>query len=210
MQSLSSGEPFAQSTSHYEDWMLKMTTCEMNILTSQEFNCAIDQFKDFLLDNLQSTVRFKVVVAEVKQVNEERYMFASSTIGQDDTRLEFTISYDKFYQVPIFSFRFYINDKLDFNIDELDQSLKESSNLVLNRLVDLSIIDHHLLHQPWFQIHPCETLNTLNTHVQSQRTITSGQNYNYKYSISYLSCWFGLYALPEIFPQFSIRPVIYS
>lgn len=182
----------------------------MNILTNQEFNAAIGQFKGVLLDNLQSMIKFKVVAIDVKHVNDENYLFACITFG-NNARLEFTISYDNFYQVPIFCFRIYIDERLNFDIVEIGENLRESSKLILNKVVEISITDHHLLNQPWFQIHPCETLDTLHTHVSSQKEFTLEQNYkDYDSSIAYLSCWFGLYALPAIFPQFSIRPIMYS
>lgn len=173
----------------------------MNILTNQDFNAAIPHFRGVLFDNLQSSIKFKIVAADVKQVNEEKYLFGSITIGEG-ARLEFTVSYDKFYRVPVFSFRVYVDGKLEFDIIELDESLKKIANLVLNKLVDISIVEHHLLLQPWFQIHPCETLETLHTHISSLEQENA--------SITYLSCWFGLYGLPAIFPQFSIRPIVYS
>lgn len=181
--------------------------CEMKALTSQQFNEAIGQFKDVLFDNLQCMIRFKAVAASVKQVNEENYLFGCIAV-EDEVRLEFTISYDEFYQVPVFCFRIYVNDRLNFDVVELDTSLKELSHLAMNKIVDISIIDHHLLHQPWFQIHPCEISQSLHTHMSSQDSTTKDCNYNP--FVTYLTCWFGLYGLPAIFPQFSIRPVVYS
>ena len=115
--------------------------CEMKALTSQQFNEAIGQFKDVLFDNLQCMIRFKAVAASVKQVNEENYLFGCIAV-EDEVRLEFTISYDEFYQVPVFCFRIYVNDRLNFDVVELDTSLKELSHLAMNKIVDISIIDH--------------------------------------------------------------------
>ncbi|CAL1211579.1 unnamed protein product [Candida parapsilosis] len=104
----------------------------MKALTSQQFNEAIGQFKDVLFDNLQCMIRFKAVAASVKQVNEENYLFGCIAV-EDEVRLEFTISYDEFYQVPVFCFRIYVNDRLNFDVVELDTSLKELSHLAMNK-----------------------------------------------------------------------------
>ncbi|KAI3403985.2 hypothetical protein KGF56_003252 [Candida oxycetoniae] len=121
-------------------------------------------------------------------------------------RIDFTVSYDKFYQVPIYHLRLFINDKLDFDIEKVWNILRSNDNQRLEK-VDLLIVDHALLQSPWLQIHPCETLNTLDI-------FTKGQNINQetetgkesKSTLQYLICWFNLYALPTTFPQFSLRP----
>ncbi|KAI5953265.1 hypothetical protein KGF54_002636 [Candida jiufengensis] len=123
-----------------------------------------------------------------------------------DLVLEFTISFESFYNVPIFNFRVYHNNKLSFDLGGVNDIL------YWNREVEYLLIDHHILQNPWFQIHPCETSSTLDQHMQSFVEILEyeGDKAGKKkdLTVEYLKVWFNLYGLPTILPDFSLRSTI--
>ena len=245
-----------------------MKLAKMIYITSDQFNASIVQFKELLLLDLYSTIPFKVRSHSIRlNTPQECYMFMSLLLPDVNVRIDFTISYHPFYNVPIFHCRIFLNDEtLSFDVAHTRLLLREKYDLSNMRKempalngednVEVLIGDHHLLQLPWLQIHPCETMATVDMFMNSRRctiaapsaaavvaaatkaietstTMTKGKPRDNEYTIpvtkesideigslghspsldpvsstiEYLTCWFGLYALPAIFPYFSLRPI---
>ncbi|RCK57987.1 Ubiquitin-like-conjugating enzyme ATG10 [Candida viswanathii] len=168
------------------------------MITNQEFNQNLEQFLELVLENLQldDGKEVHIVNHHVKHLPfDKSYAFASLSFTA--VRLDFTVSYHDYYQVPVINCRMYENGKF------LPMAQSQSV-LTPTTQTPVELQNHHLLDQPWLQIHHCETLLTIDAHLQNA---PSAKRYNHV--IEYLCCWFGLYGLPSLFPQFSFRPSIY-
>lgn len=167
------------------------------MITNQEFNDSIEEFISIILENLKlkgTDFGFSVGNHYVnKWATNKMYSFISVSVKR--LRIDFTISFDDLYNVPLFNMRLYDNDTF------LTSPMTQNTLAVGLSAVDLQ--NHHLFHQPWLQVHPCETLQTIDDHLKNFPVC------KYNLGIQYLCCWFGLYGLPCIFPQFSVRPNIY-
>lgn len=170
------------------------------MITNQEFNENIEEFVGLILENLQlidSTVKLSIVNYYIKHLSfEKSYFFICLLLGA--LRLDLTVSYHDYYQVPVMNCRLYENDKYISDV-------KSQLILKISTETIIELQNHHLLEQPWLQIHPCETQQTIKTHL-----LNNLLNTECNHAIEYMCCWFGLYGLPYIFPQFSFRPSIYS
>ncbi|EMG50372.1 ATG10 Ubiquitin-like-conjugating enzyme ATG10 [Candida maltosa Xu316] len=166
------------------------------MITNQEFNKNLDEFLLILLDNLSlDGIEYHVLNHYSKSVfGDKQYAFFSISVSC--LRLDCTISYDDLYTVPVINIRLYNNDKL--LMDPNSQTILKTNTSVIQ------LQNHHLLQEPWLQIHPCETLETIDTHL---RNVPESKKYND--TLTYLCCWFGIYGLPTMFPQFSFRPHVY-
>lgn len=167
------------------------------MITNQQFNDNIEEFILIMLANLKlkgTDFEFSVNNNYVNKWNiGKMYSFVSVSVKQ--LRIDFTISFDDLYGVPLLNMRLYDNDMF------LTSPMAQRTLAVGICPVDLH--NHHLLQQPWLQVHPCETLQTIDSHLKNTPIC------KYNLVIQYLCCWFGLYGLPSIFPQFSVRPNIY-
>lgn len=170
------------------------------MITNQEFNDNIEEFVELVLENLQllnSATELLIRNYYIKHLPFEKiYSFISFDLNT--VRLNFTISYHDYYQVPVINCRLYENGKFIVGVES-------QTVLTISTNTSVELENHHLLEQPWLQIHPCETQHTIDEHLRD-----ASQNKKCNHVIEYMCCWFGLYGLPSVFPQFSFRPSIYS
>ncbi|KAI5959612.1 uncharacterized protein KGF55_005256 [Candida pseudojiufengensis] len=187
-----------------------MTNNEDFLITIEEFDRCIGKLKETITQDLHCKDRsldFKISNLRIKEVCNQLVVFVYLTTikNGNSVGIEFTVSFDRFYIVPIFNFRIYINTKLIFDLEDLKKYI------CLEEDVDILLTDHHILQNPWFQIHPCETSNTMKEHLM---TYYEGNGRDLKidshdeFTLNYLKIWFNLYGLPSVLQEFSLRSTI--
>lgn len=168
-------------------------------ITNEQFNENIDQFNELLIDNLHWNTSYNDIMIKnnyVKKLPIGNKVYSHTSLEVKGIRLDFTISYHDLYNVPIINVRLYKDHKL-ISLEEVSDTLKIG-------LAVTSLNTHHLLQDTWVQIHPCETLQQLETHLKS-----IGLKCQVNPIVEYLCCWFGVYGLSSIFPQITFRPTLY-
>ncbi|EGW31520.1 uncharacterized protein SPAPADRAFT_139973 [Spathaspora passalidarum NRRL Y-27907] len=172
----------------------------MHNITNEQFNNCITAFNEVLVENLIFDKEYTLTIKNnyIKKVNfDKSYLFTSiemsKKIDSEVIRIDFTVSYHDFYQVPILNIRPY----------------KDGSFTALNGIglqiaptVITALTTHHILQKTWIEVHACETLEALQTLPEIYGTTVDSV-------LEYLCCWFGFYGLPAIFPNIRFRPHLY-
>lgn len=115
------------------------------------------------------------------------------TIQNNGYQIRFTLLYDDFYTVPVIYFNVY--DQSDIvPLQSLDCLQVKYGAQVETKISYVTLDMNPLSQMVSFYIHPCETLATLEewTGLESP--------------IQYLTVWFNLYGIGQIFPSHQIRP----
>lgn len=104
------------------------------MLTREIFNSTLDPFNDVLMSHLTLPVgQISIVNNYIRSDHHRRVV---SCCVQAELVIEFTVSWDEFYLVPVIHFR----------ATEVD---------LLKAVVTLDL--HPLTGEPWYSVHPCET-----------------------------------------------------
>lgn len=102
----------------------------MKLLDFDAYNAALPNFNVLLVNHINVHINNNYV----REFHDGKYIFSNVTTDEGD--LTFTISYDRFYQVPVLHF-------------VKNGQLKQSGNSV----VDI----HPIMQTPYQMVHPCET-----------------------------------------------------
>lgn len=102
----------------------------MKSLSQNEFNSVLKNFNTLLVEYLNVPISHNYI----KDSTAGKYIY--SIVETKEGPIFFTVSYDKFYQVPVLYF-------------QKNGQLKPSANCV----VDI----HPILQSPFLMVHPCET-----------------------------------------------------
>lgn len=210
-------------------------------ITNCQFNDHIDEFNELLLQNLRlvtsnsnseiSDANFDIINNYKKELNlntkiqKKIYMLTRICISGSSLPtsllVDFTISYDDFYMVPVLYFRVFQDSSRSIggNIDEAGvtpitstEELISNYYSVLNLNDDLNLgptitLDsHHLIYDSsvWFYIHPCETLRTLKEFMEADNILFTCDSEQAQV-LKYLCIWYATYGLGGIFPSISLR-----
>jgi len=211
-------------------------------ITNYQFNDHIDKFNELLLRNLslvtsnsnsgKSDAKFDIINNYKKELNlntkiqKKVYILTRICISgfslSSRLLIDFTISYDDFYMVPVLYFRVFKDSSISIkgNIDEAEvtpiMAIEEiisnyysvlSLNTDLNLGPTVTLDSHHLIddNSVWFYIHPCETLHTLKEFMESDNILLHCDNEQAQV-LKYLCIWYATYGLGGIFPSISLRP----
>lgn len=175
----------------------------MITLSKVEFDNTIEDFTKLLVENLiisRSDIELIIDNFYCKQHENNNYSFIH-IIFPNEISIQFSISYDVFYSVPILNFRTYINDTLTFNLD----NIVKKDFLGFNKNVDLQVNAHPILQDLWFSLHPCETHLAMNELLSSSDLLINSQK-----NLIYLCTWFNIYGLCNIFQSLQFRPNLIS
>lgn len=102
----------------------------MKSLSQEEFDSILKKFNSLLIEYLNVPISHNYI----KDSAAGKYIY--SNVETKEGLVVFTVSYDKFYQVPVLFF-------------QKNGQLKPSANCV----VDI----HPILQSPYLMVHPCET-----------------------------------------------------
>lgn len=146
------------------------------IIDNSTFNANIEGFNDDIISNLHCSEHiFKITNNYIKSINDKKLSFVEAEFGDD--KIQFTISYDDFYMVPVFHFRLF--DKQELAKPPPGKLATTNPHPLLN--LDL-----------WWWIHPCETLHTMN-------------QFKLETPLQYLKLWFATYGISLLFPTITLR-----
>lgn len=211
-------------------------------ISNYQFNKHIDEFNELLLRNLRlipsysksegSDANLDIINNYKKELNsnsknlKKTYILTriclSGSFLPNCLLIDFTLSYDDFYMVPVLYFRaFKDNSKsTSGNIDETrvtpivsTEELVSNYYSVLGLSSDLNLgptvtLDsHHLITDSsvWFYVHPCETLHRLREFMEADNCLLPCDSEQLQV-VKYLSIWYATYSLGGIFPSISLRP----
>lgn len=138
-------------------------------ISKLDFNDSIDKFYDYLIDTTPNVIN---------SYQKADCIFLKLSINQ--VTIDISIAYHEVYQSPIFYFRVFDPSPVI--------SLASLNLIALLNDVQLSLDFHHILQEPWWLVHPCETRDYMD-----QFEIDS--------TIDYLTSWWSIYGLKAIFQE---------
>jgi len=154
------------------------------ILSVTDFNDALPHFNAALMLGLVYNHQPVVVLHNYTT----KYLFLKLKLPvENDIVIDVTVSYHHVYRCPVLSFRVY---RCDVPLTSMDDLLALERPMTTS--VPLVLESHHLLHQLWWCLHPCETLAYMD-----QFPITTG--------LEYLFAWWSTYGLQAVFPQLVLK-----
>ena len=210
-------------------------------ISSCQFNDHVDEFNELLLRNLRfipsyskpggSDANFDIINNYKKELNlnvknlKKTYILTriclSGSSLPNNLLIDFTVSYDDFYMVPVLYFRAFKDNSNStsgnaeesrttpiISMEELISNyysvLGLSSDMNLGPTVTLD--SHHLITDScvWFYVHPCETLHTLKEFMEAGNHVLPCDSEKVQV-VKYLSIWYATYGLGGIFPSISLR-----
>lgn len=152
-------------------------------ITNDQFNHAADQFLEVLVHHLVSTDgTLKVLNHYVKSVSSLNKNYLTLKLQHQSQVIDVLVSYDDFYTVPVCYFNIY--NATDNQL--VKERVTDSSKVTLD--------SHPLTNEVWSVIHPCETLQGIKDFLTDADLI-----------LGYLIIWFGVYGLPSVITQISLR-----
>ena len=204
----------------------------MNGLSKKQFNEYIDEFVEIIMESLfyraksGKLSKMQVVNHIKKKVdlasNEKGFCTVTTfRVGneqyQNSVLIEFTLSYDNFYSVPVLYFHIFEEVPLEESFESVrirpihsleDIATSMNSLLQLNDVaLSLVTLDTHyqLADQTvWFYIHPCQTQIRMDELIQSESEILNTATERDKV-LRYLYVWFGTCGLGTVFNNISLR-----
>lgn len=215
-------------------------------ISNCQFNKYLDQFNELLLRNLSlvtsysksggSDANFDIINNYKKELNTntknitKAYILIRIRLSRlslpNYLLIDFTLSYDDFYLVPVLYFRVFedtsksISRSTDetkvtpiISIDKLISNYYSVLGLKndLNLGSTVTLDSHHLITDSsvWFYVHPCETLHTLKKFIEVDTQLLPYDNEQAQV-LNYLSIWFATYGLGGMFPSISLRPTLHA
>ncbi|KAG2734232.1 hypothetical protein G9P44_002238 [Scheffersomyces stipitis] len=188
----------------------------MFCLTNDLFNRHIAQFHDLLVKHLQfvGNEHFAIKITNNFQrtfpPNQSKTLsyISLSVVDLKDiivVNITFTVSFSDIYEVPVVHFR--VSDEtgsLTFDLDKLDSYIKLIGKDYTKDKVDLLLVNHPLLNETWWSIHPCYGQEVVAQFLEN--TVEPSDSEGAK-SIKYMSTWFGVYGIGAVFDSLSFRLV---
>ena len=100
--------------------------------------------------------------------------------------------YSHNYQVPVIYFNYYYTSGSYLSLEEIEKYILCNAKDILNSPVNEVILqtEHHILHRPFFMLHPCRTRETLE---QFQLSPNGRGPKSFFFAKKYLFTWFHVY-----------------
>lgn len=206
----------------------------MHGINKKQFNEYVDDFVEIIMESLfyraKSGKLSKVkIVNHIKKkfelANNEKEFCTVTTFRvsdycgqhQNNVLVEFTLSYDSFYSLPVLYFHIFeeipsqepIESTRIRPIQSLEDTADSMKTLLQLNDVALSLVTldtHHQLTDQavWFYIHPCETQIRMEELMQSESEMVNigSERDNV---LRYLYVWFGTCGLGTVFNNISLR-----
>lgn len=194
-------------------------------ITQQAFNEHLDEFQCLVLENIVPTKGLRLLIlnsyVRAAGVQKHRFLYVRCCLNEN-TYFDFTVSFDTFFGVPVLHFKAYDVSKGHIReiFDVFDLKFMGPSTYTIET--------HHLLNNPWFYVHPCETASTMNDFMTAHEEIKDSiilavvtgalskgsfsgavlptETFSERDStLHYLCIWFGVY-ITAVIPRLSFRP----
>lgn len=201
----------------------------MGTVAENHFNAYIDAFNVLMINNLQIRrveplkVRWKFVSNFKKScrqylsnATEKIYIYTrleTTSEGIGNVLLDFTISFDNNYDIPVLHFRiFEVIEENDFeeiiallSIEDIYKKYGMLLGMSENALSAVSLDIHPLIEDQavWFFVHACEVQDNLLTVMD---TTLNEPQLSAVGAMLYMCAWFGMHGLGSIFSSISLRP----